>query len=93
MDREKEFFLKLRNFKITKEEFINQIERTRGKDTIKLFNCLIKRKDTLYSKIIDKCLLWRMTSQGDDFWRDICYKIDDIKAIKRKTKNIKFKIK
>lgn len=29
MDREKEFFLKLKNFKITREEFIKQIEKTR----------------------------------------------------------------
>lgn len=68
MDREKEFFLKLKNFKITRE-------------------------DVLYSAIIDDCLFWKLTSQGHDFWAKICYEINDIKAIKRKTKNIKFKIK
>lgn len=31
MDREKEFFLKLRNFKITREEFIKQMAITREK--------------------------------------------------------------
>ena len=93
MDREKEFFLKLKNFKITREEFIKQIERTRGKNAIETFKSLIKNEYTLYSDIIDDCLLWRMTSQGHEFWRKICYEINDIKALKRKTKNIKFKIK
>lgn len=93
MDREKEFFLKLRNFKITREEFIKQIEKTRGKNTVEIFKSLIKDKDTLYSEIIDYCLFWRLTSQGRDFWAKICREINDIKAIKRKTKNIKFKIK
>lgn len=93
MDREKEFFLKLRNFKITREEFIKQIEKTRGKNTVEIFKSLIKDKDTLYSEIIDHCLFWRLTSQGHDFWAKICREINDIKAIKRRTKNIKFKIK
>lgn len=93
MDREKEFFLKLKNFKITREEFIKQIEISRKKNTVELFNCLIKRKDILYSEIIDRCLFWKLTSQGHDFWAKICYEINDIKALKRKTKNIKFKIK
>lgn len=93
MDREKEFFLKLRNFKITREEFIKQIEKTRGKYTIETFNHLIKDEDILYSEIIDHCLFWKITSQGYDFWSKIHYEINEMKAIKRKIKNIKFKTK
>lgn len=92
MDREKEFFLKLKNFKITKEEFIEQIKRSRRERAIKIFNFLIKDKNVLYSTIIDNCLLWKMTSQGSDFWRKICEEIDDIKP-KQKIKNIKIKVK
>lgn len=92
MDREKEFFLKLKNFKITKEEFIKQIEKTKGKNTVDIFHSLIKDEDILYSEIIDNCLFWRMTSQGHDFWKKICHEINDIKP-KQKIKNIKFKIK
>ena len=92
MDREKEFFLKLKNFKITKEEFIKQIERTRGKNTVETFDYLIKNKDVLYSEIIDHCLFWKLTSQGHDFWSKIHYEINDIKP-RQKIKNIKFKIK
>ena len=92
MDREKEFFLKLKNFKITREEFIGQIKRSKGERTIKIFNFLIKDKDVLCSQIIDSCLLWRMTSQGDDFWREIWHEINGIKP-RQKIKNIKFKIK
>lgn len=92
MDREKEFFLKLKCFKITKKEFIKQIERTRGKSTVETFKSLIKNKDILYSEIIDHCLFWKMTSQGHDFWSKICDEINGIKP-RQKIKNIKFKIK
>lgn len=92
MDREKEFFLKLKRFKITREEFIKQIEISRGEHSVDMFYSLIKDEDILYSEIIDHCLHWRMTSQGHDFWSKICDKINDIKP-KQKIKNIKFKIK
>ena len=92
MNREKEFFLKLRNFKITKEEFIKQIERTRGENTVYIFYSLIRDENISYSEIIDHCLFWMSTSQGRDFWRKICNEINDIKP-KQKIKNIKFKIK
>lgn len=93
MDREKEFFLKLRNFKITREEFIKQIAKTRGKNAVETFKSLIKDEDTLYSEIIDHCLFWKLTSQGHDFWAKIYGEINDIKVLKRKIKNIKFKTK
>ena len=92
MDREKEFFLKLRKFKITREEFIKQIKRSKGERTIKTFNFLIKDKDVLHSQIIDSCLFWKPTSQGHYFWREIWHEINGIKP-RQKIKNIKFKIK
>lgn len=87
---EKELFVRLKHFNISKIELLKAIRCSYSYPENTLANALSMCSS--YGEVIDQSLVWSDTLQGYDFWKDVCDNIDEIEiSFKNQINKIKIK--